>query len=237
MKRFASFALILAYLLTLCACTRTEKPKKESAEQTLPAVEAVAIQEPVYVYEGAEEYYLQPVNAFSWKRQYAPEIVMIHFMSDVENHPEDPYDLNNVRRAFVEYDVSVHYIVLRDGTIQCLIPENRVAWHAGSGQFQDPKYTNAMNQYAIGIEVLAIGSEADMSIYMSAAEYQGLDDALKGYTEAQYQALALLVADICQRNSIPLDREHVIGHQDYAPGKNDPGELFDWSRILPEITN
>ena len=48
-----------------------------------------------------------------------------------------------------------------------------------------------------------------------------------------YDALKLLVADICQRNNIPLDREHVIGHQEFSPKKTDPGELFDWSRILP----
>ena len=35
-------------------------------------------------------------------------------------------------------------------------------------------------------------------------------------------------------NNIPLDRQHVIGHEEYNPKKNDPGELFDWSRILPE---
>ena len=31
--------------------------------------------------------------------------------------------------------------------------------------------------------------------------------------------------------SIPKNRSHVIGHDEYNPAKNDPGELFDWSRI------
>jgi dimethylamine--corrinoid protein Co-methyltransferase len=35
------------------------------------------------------------------------------------------------------------------------------------------------------------------------------------------------------RNGIPMDREHVIGHQEYSPKKSDPGELFDWSKLIP----
>ena len=86
---------------------------------------------------------------------------------------------------------------------------------------------------SMGIEVVGIGSEDDMSIYMSSSEYQTLDDSLKGFTDAQYEALKGLVSDICNRNNIPLNREHVIGHEDYSPQKTDPGELFDWSRIIP----
>ena len=48
---------------------------------------------------------------------------------------------------------------------------------------------------------------------------------------AQYTALSALLDDICTRNSIPKNRSHVIGHDEYNPAKNDPGELFDWSRI------
>ena len=49
----------------------------------------------------------------------------------------------------------------------------------------------------------------------------------------QSVALRLLVEDICQRNGIPMDREHVIGHSEYAPRKSDPGELFDWAQLIP----
>ena len=112
--------------------------------------------------------------------------------------------------------------------------EDRVAWHAGKGEWaNDEKYTNKMNHYAIGIEIAAIGSQKDMGIYLTEEEYAALDDRFKGFSDAQYDALKLLVEDICARYDIPADRDHVIGHQDYSPSKNDPGELFDWSRILP----
>jgi len=79
-----------------------------------------------------------------------------------------------------------------------------------------------------------MGSMSDMAPYLTKSEYKALDQSLMGFTDAQYDALKLLVADICRRNNIPLDRQHVIGHEEYNPRKNDPGELFDWSRILPE---
>ena len=33
------------------------------------------------------------------------------------------------------------------------------------------------------------------------------------------------------RYDIPMDRDHIIGHQEYAIKKRDPGELFDWSWV------
>ncbi len=30
----------------------------------------------------------------------------------------------------------------------------------------------------------------------------------------------------------PLDREHIIGHSEYSALKTDPGELFDWERVM-----
>jgi len=187
------------------------------------------------VYSSAVEDFLLPIEEFSWEREHTPEFVMIHFTSAVVEHRDDPFNMEYIRKIFMDYDISIHYILDREGIVHCYIPEDRVAWHAGKGEFGgDPKYTNQMNQYAIGIEIAAIGSQSDMDIYLTAEEYAAMDDALKGFSDAQYNALKLLVEDLCSRYNIPMDRDHVIGHQDYSLNKNDPGELFDWSRVLPE---
>ena len=187
------------------------------------------------VYSGAVEDYLLPIEEYSWEREHAPEYVMIHFTSAIVEHRDDPFNMDHIRKIFVDYDISVHYIIDREGVVRCYVPEDRVAWHAGKGEFaNDPKYTNQMNQYAIGIEIAATGSREDMALYLTAEEYDALPNSLKGYSDAQYEALKLLVADLCSRYDIPMDRDHVIGHQDYSPAKNDPGELFDWSRVLGE---
>lgn len=239
--------LLIAALLTLSACAPAELPPNTEPSGTIqtdaasqptddsqPAIPPTQPAAPVYVSEHAVEDFLLPIEEFSWERQHAPEFVMIHFTSAVANHPDDPYNMDHIRDIFVQYDISVHYIVDRDGTVHCYIPEDRVAWHAGAGTFlDDPKYTNAMNQYAIGIEVAAMGSQEEMSIYLTKQQYQALDDSLKGFTQAQYDALKLLVADLCARYEIPADRDHVIGHDEYSSKKNDPGSLFDWSQILP----
>ena len=242
MKRFIG---ILLLVVLLCGCSQiapqpTETAVTTAAPTTEPETVPPTTTEPprVTVYPGAVEYYLGELgngHDFSWEQLYPPEYVMIHFCSAVVNHRNDPYNMEYVRQTFIDADVSIHYILDRDGTVYCYVPEDRTAWHAGKGEWLgDEKYTNKMNMYSIGIEVVGMGSMSDMSPYLTKSEYKALDEELLGFTDAQYESLKLLVADICERNNIPLDREHVIGHEEYSPKKNDPGELFDWSRIIPE---
>jgi len=241
MKRIFT-VLLLTALLWGCGQPQaepTETAVTAMAPTTEPETVPPATTEPprITVYPGAVEYYLGELgngHDFSWEQQYPPEYVMIHFCSAVVNHRDDPYNMEYVRQTFIDADVSIHYILDRDGTVYCYVPEDRSAWHAGKGEWLgDEKYTNKMNLYSIGIEVVGIGSMEDMSPYLHESEYKALDRSILGFTDAQYESLKLLVADICQRNNIPLDRDHVIGHEEYSPKKNDPGDLFDWSRIVP----
>ena len=244
--------LILMFLVSvLCGCVHEPTPTTESTvpvTTALPTTEPTTVltettevttmpttePEPVYVSPLSVEDYLLPIEEYSWERQFQPEYVMVHFTSAIMTQRDDPYHLPYIRDIFVMYNVSVHYIIDRDGTIHCYVPEDRVAWHAGAGDWLgEEKYHNSMNQYAIGIELVGMGSEEDMSIYMTGKEYRAIDDSLKCFTDAQYESLKLLVEDICQRNDIPMDRDHVIGHEDYSPTKTDPGQLFDWSRLIP----
>ena len=233
--------VILLVAMLLCGC-QAETPAVTEPSTEAPTTEAPTeptTQPPrITVYPGAVVDFLGEEgngHDFSWEQEFPPEYVMIHFCSAVVNHRDDPYNVEYVRQTFVDADVSIHYLLDRDGTVYCYIPEDRSAWHAGVGTWlNDEKYTNKMNKYSIGIEVMAIGSYNDMSGYLTKKEYNALPEEHIGYTDAQYEALKTLVADICFRNNIPLDRQHVIGHQEFSPKKKDPGELFDWSRILPQ---
>jgi N-acetyl-anhydromuramyl-L-alanine amidase AmpD len=226
---------LIFLLLTVLIFTGCSPQSQSQAQTSREAVEAVAVQAPrITVYPGAQTHYLGNIYDYSWEKQYLSEYVMLHFCSAVVNHPEDPYRMEYVRQTFIDADVSIHYIIDRSGTVYCYIPEDRVAWHAGKGRWQDDeKYTDKMNLYSIGIELVGIGSAEDMSLYMSKARYNQLDKSLRGFTDAQYTALAALLEDVCGRNGIPMDRQHIIGHQDYSAQRNDPGQLFDWQRILP----
>lgn len=183
----------------------------------------------------AKEYFLLPFENYSWEKEFDTEYVLIHFTSNVVADRNNPHDLAAAKKIFEDGFVSSHYIIDRDGKIYCFIPENRSAWHAGVGTYaNDEKYTNKMNKYSIGIEMLAIGSYDDMKTYLSYEEYQTIKKEDIGYTDAQYESLKALLSDICERNNISYDREHIIGHEEYSSRKSDPGELFDWSRLFEE---
>lgn len=168
--------------------------------------------------------------------------VVLHFISNVARNPHDPYDIAQVRRIFVDYKLSSHYIIARDGLVVKMVEEDRIAWHAGKGFLDEfPDYRDKLNNYSIGIEFLAIGNQEEMAPkYISHADYDRLlKSGLIGYTDDQYAAANELLAEIYARHpAIVRDRRHIIGHDEYAgpsqrpkDPKVDPGRLFDWSRI------
>ena len=159
--------------------------------------------------------------------------VVIHFMSNVIENRVNPYILADIERIFLDYGLSAHYIIDRDGIVYFAVPEDRVAFHAGVGTLADfPAYEDNLNQHSIGIELLGIGTREEMSPFLTAYEYDALDPSLIGFTEAQYEALNWLLNSILARHPGVLpNRTHIIGHSEYAPYKTDPGELFEWERL------
>jgi len=104
--------------------------------------------------------------------------------------------------------VSAHYVVGHGGRITQMVADGDIAWHAGNWN---------MNTRAIGIENEGYAWR-------------------NTWTGAQYDALARLVAHLCDRYGIPVDRSHVIGHVE-VPGAThtDPGPHFDWSRFMSDV--
>lgn len=97
--------------------------------------------------------------------------------------------------------VSAHYGVGKNGEIHQYVKEEDSAWHVG--RVQDPVWkgydgTNP-NRTTVGIE------------------HEGSD--LSKQPDIEIRASALLVRDVCLRNGIPIDREHVIGHYEIFSGK------------------
>ncbi|MEV0424969.1 peptidoglycan recognition family protein [Micromonospora sp. NPDC050495] len=100
-----------------------------------------------------------------------------------------------------------------DGYVAQHIKAKNVGWHAGNW------YVNAKS---IGIE------------------HEGFAGHGTWYTEAMYRASAKLVRHLALRFQIPLDRQHIIGH-DNVPGilpgnvagmHWDPGPYWDWSHYF-----
>ncbi|MFE7812851.1 N-acetylmuramoyl-L-alanine amidase [Streptomyces sp. NPDC057433] len=111
--------------------------------------------------------------------------------------------------------VSWHYSLRStDGHIAQHVRTRDVAWHAGNW------YVNAG---AVGLEHEGFLAEPDA-----------------WYTEAMYRSSARLVRYLAGKYDIPLDRQHVLGH-DTVPGPTsaavpgmhtDPGPYWDWAHYF-----
>jgi len=222
-KRIYIVLFVVFLFICCCACSKdgnasTEK-KHDSTEQE---AEQVTFVDAMLPEENSRERVTDTTH------------IVLHFSSNVLEKPDAPYDVQDIWNIFMEYGVSAHYLIGREGEIYQLVPEDRVAFHAGKGDLTIyPQYKNKLNDYSIGIEIMAIGTKEEMATMMSDTFYNDINEEYIGYTDAQYDSLNLLIGDILKRNpSIKRDREHIIGHDEYAPDrKADPGSLFNWSEI------
>ncbi|MDX2814117.1 N-acetylmuramoyl-L-alanine amidase [Streptomyces sp. PA03-5A] len=108
-----------------------------------------------------------------------------------------------------------HYVMRSsDGAVTQMMPTKDIAFHAGN-------YSS--NMHSIGIEHEGYAAH-------------GAD----WYTEAQYEATAELVKYLAERFDIPLDRQHILGHDNvvgpassYVAGMHwDPGTAWDWEHFM-----
>lgn len=110
--------------------------------------------------------------------------------------------------------VSAHYLIAKTGEIVRLVPENKIAYHAGLSYWRG---RSSLNQYSIGIELDNLGHTYGPEAFPS----------------VQIESLLGLLEVIRTRHSIP--DHHIVGHSDIAPSrKKDPGELFPWSKLAAE---
>jgi N-acetyl-anhydromuramyl-L-alanine amidase AmpD len=160
--------------------------------------------------------------------------IVIHSISNIVSKPQSPYEINDIRHLLMEHGVSAHYVIDREGTVFRLVPEGRVAFHAGRSNLPyAPFFDHGMNHYSIGIELMGIGTKEEMLSIVPEKLYNQLDTSLIGYTKAQYTTLSRLLECLYKRYpAIQKDRYHIIGHDEYAPvRKQDPGQLFNWNYI------
>lgn len=110
---------------------------------------------------------------------------------------------------------SAHYLLRsKDGAVVQFLPTKDVAYHSGNFWF---------NMHSIGIE------------------HEGfIRQGPQWYTDAMYRASAKLVRYLAKRYDIPLDREHILGHEEVPPPTLerlrtmhvDPGPYWNWERYF-----
>jgi N-acetyl-anhydromuramoyl-L-alanine amidase len=123
-----------------------------------------------------------------------------------------PQDLHPYFAEIGAVRVSAHLLVARDGALTQFVKFTDRAWHAGQSSYDGRP---ACNDYSIGVEL------------------EGTDTL--DYEAAQYDALAEVVAALC--DAYPrLSADRMVGHSEISPGrKTDPGPSFDWERARRNI--
>ena len=107
--------------------------------------------------------------------------------------------------------VSCHYLINKKGKIIQMVPENKIAWHAGISRWK--KYRN-LNINSIGIELVNRGHRF----------------GYEKFSDLQINKLIALCKNLKKKYNIK--KYNVLGHSDIAPlRKIDPGEKFPWKKL------
>ena len=105
--------------------------------------------------------------------------------------------------------VSCHYLIERNGSINRMVDDNKVAWHAGKSKWKNKM---DLNKYSIGIEI----------------QNKGHFIKYQNFPKKQIFSLIKLIKILMKKYRIK--RENILGHSDIAPlRKLDPGEKFPWN--------
>lgn len=103
-------------------------------------------------------------------------------------------------------NVSAHYLIRSsDGDITQMVDDSDYAWHVF-----------CLNETAIGLEHEGYLGEADT-----------------WYTDIMYEKSARLTAWLVNQYLIPIDREHILGHDESGcTTHGDPGPQWDWTKYM-----
>jgi AmpD protein len=134
-----------------------------------------------------------------------------------ENYIEDFFQ-NKLDTSKHEYfktikdlQVSSHLLIKRCGEALQFVDFENKAWHAGVSKYNE---LENCNDFSIGIEL------------------EGADDIK--YTQQQYKKLDEILEFLIQKYPI----KYIVGHNEIAPQrKTDPGESFEWGKILNGKSN
>ncbi|MEU9863680.1 peptidoglycan recognition family protein [Streptomyces sp. NPDC047971] len=128
---------------------------------------------------------------------------------------EGPYDAGISWFQDPASGVSAHYVLKADGSgATQMVATKDIAFHAGNYW---------VNLHGVGIELEGYAAQGPT-----------------WFTPAQYKATAALVGYLARRFDVPLDRKHIIGHDNVLPPRParapdahwDPGPYWDWERFM-----
>lgn len=118
---------------------------------------------------------------------YKPYAIIIHIM-DGTLSGTDSWFLNK------KSEVSAHYGIGKNGDIHQYVKEENTAWHAGT----------------VSKPLNTIFSKVNPNLFTIGIEHEGKPQ--DAWTPEMIESSAFLIAEICLRWRIPIDRNHIFGH-------------------------
>lgn len=107
--------------------------------------------------------------------------------------------------------VSAHFLISQEGQVVQLVKLEDTAWHCSGN-----------NGISVGIEHMA----------RDKGELSKTDPGMP-MTEAQYVASTNLVRWLCDQLNLPIDREHIKGHNEFPTTHTDcPSPTLDWNKYM-----
>lgn len=130
-----------------------------------------------------------------------PNYVIIHHTA--QTSCDETYKTFTLSRT----QVSAHYVICKNGTVQHMLNDYLRAWHAGAGRWGS---LTDVNSASIGIEIDNNGFE--------------------NFTAPQINSLLQLLDTLKRKYTIPA--ANFIGHADIAPTRKvDPNIYFPWKTL------
>lgn len=135
------------------------------------------------------------------RERYAPEAIVIHITEGSSSSAikwcHDP-----------KSQVSYHFLIKEDGSIVELVQPENTAWHAGmvkNATWKNLKKNINPNLYTLSIALAG--------------------NSVEGPNFAQFCTTALLIKKLCTDYSLPIDENHIIGHNEIRSDKTCPSKF------------
>ena len=147
-------------------------------------------------------------NRHKGREGFRPEAVVVHIMEGTLASTDSWFGTTESR-------VSAHYGVARDGSIHQYVGESDTAFHAG--RVWKPKWRS-------------IKPGVNPNLYTIGIEHEGSGES--EWPDTMYDSSAKLIAEVCTRWSIPIDRAHIVGHREIYGRKTCPNDVVDLDRLI-----
>lgn len=154
-----------------------------------------------------------PSNFRQGRQGFRPKAIVIHIIVGSQKSADNSF-LNPA------HGTSAHFSVGKNGAIHQYVDTEDTAFHAGIVELSTWS----------GLERSANGRVINPNLYTIGIEHEG--QPTDKWTDEMYKSSAWLVGVLAKRYSIPLDRNHLIGHREIRGTKTCPGSKVDLDELL-----